>query len=100
VLDAYSIKPIDADAIAAAAERAGRLVVVEDHRPEGGLGDAVSAALAARGGAASFAHLAVHDVPGSATPAEQRSEAGIDADAIVRAVRTGAHRDVEVRPGR
>lgn len=86
VLDAYSIKPIDGDAIADAASRAGRLVVVEDHRPEGGLGEAVTAALAARGVQVPTDHLAVRDVPGSATPAQQRADAGIDADAIVRAL--------------
>ncbi|MBO9579091.1 MAG: transketolase, partial [Microbacteriaceae bacterium] len=41
VVDAYSVKPIDADAIAAAARDCGAIVTVEDHAPEGGLGDAV-----------------------------------------------------------
>lgn len=89
VLDAYSIKPIDGDAIERAASSSGRIVVVEDHRPEGGLGDAVSAVLAERGVQVPTARLAVRDVPGSASPAEQRAEAGIDADAIVQAVRQG-----------
>lgn len=88
VLDAYSIKPIDDAAIAAAA-RSGRLVVVEDHRPEGGLGEAVMASLARSGLTAPLIHLAVENVPGSATPSEQRSVAGIDSDAIVDAIRSG-----------
>ena len=87
VLDVYSIKPIDADAIERAARRSGRLVVVEDHRPEGGLGDAVSAVLAERGVQVATTHLAVRALPGSAAPAEQRAAAGIDADAIVDAAR-------------
>src|SRR5262249_47694922 len=41
VLDAYSIKPIDADAVLTAARDCGAIVTVEDHWPEGGLGDAV-----------------------------------------------------------
>ena len=48
VLDAYSIKPIDADAVQAAARECGAIVTVEDHWPEGGLGDAVLEALAGR----------------------------------------------------
>lgn len=87
VIDAYSIKPLDGDAVAASVTRTGRLVVVEDHRPEGGLGEAVAAALAERGVQVGTEHLAVRHVPGSAAPAEQRADAGIDADAIVRAVR-------------
>lgn len=87
VIDAYSVKPIDGDGIERSVARSGRLVVVEDHRPEGGLGDAVAAALAERGAQVPTVHLAVRDVPGSATPSEQRVEAGIDAAAIVRAVR-------------
>ena len=46
VLDAYSIKPIDAEAVRAAARDCGAIVTVEDHAPEGGLGDAVLEALA------------------------------------------------------
>jgi transketolase len=41
VIDAYSIKPLDADTVLAAVEATGRLVTIEDHWPEGGLGDAV-----------------------------------------------------------
>src|SRR5690606_37477285 len=47
VIDAYSVKPLDAATIRASVEAAGgRLVVVEDHRPEGGLGEACLSALA------------------------------------------------------
>jgi hypothetical protein len=46
VVDCYSIKPIDATALRNAAHRTGALVTVEDHWPEGGLGDAVLDALA------------------------------------------------------
>src|SRR6185369_12881634 len=48
VIDAYSVKPIDADTIRAAARATqGRVLTVEDHYVDGGLGDAVLAALAA-----------------------------------------------------
>jgi transketolase len=86
VLDAYSIKPIDAAAIVGAARRTGRLVVIEDHRVEGGLGDAVAHELSAAGSSATMRHLAVRAVPTAGTPEEQRAAAGIDADSIVEVV--------------
>ena len=84
VLDAYSIKPIDDEALARAAE-CGHLVLVEDHRPEGGLGEAVMASLARSGSSPRLVHLAVRELPGSASPDIQRERAGIDAAAIVSA---------------
>lgn len=86
VLDCYSVKPLDADAVRAAARDCGTVVTVEDHRPEGGLGEAVLAALADGGIRAPVRRLAVRDLPHSGTPAELRHAAGIDADAIVAAV--------------
>jgi transketolase len=87
VIDAYSVKPIDVATLRAAAAETGGLIVVEDHWPEGGLGDAVLAALAEAGESARVVKLAVRIMPGSGTPDELRHEAGIDADAIVHAVR-------------
>jgi transketolase len=47
VIDAYSVKPIGREALIAACQVTGsRLVVVEDHYPEGGFGGAVLEALA------------------------------------------------------
>ena len=87
VLDCYSVKPIDAAALRAAADDIGLIVVVEDHRVEGGLGDAVLDALAGSGDLTGrVIKLAVSDLPGSGTPEELRAWAGIDADAIVGAV--------------
>ena len=87
VIDLYSIKPIDRSTLATAARETGRIVTVEDHRPEGGLGEAVLHALAAEGVSARVASLAVSNMPGSATPEEQLQIAGIDAAAIVAAAR-------------
>jgi transketolase len=87
VVDCYSVKPIDADTLAAAAEETGRLVVVEDHWPEGGLGEAVLAALADHDGHAQVRRLAVTEMPRSGKPAELLAAYGIDADAIAKAVR-------------
>ncbi|MFO7252600.1 MAG: transketolase [Actinomycetes bacterium] len=84
VIDAYSVKPIDAATIRAAAERTGRVLTVEDHWPEGGLGDAVLDALAETD--AKVVKLAVRAMPGSATSREQLEDAGIDRGAIREAV--------------
>ena len=89
LIDAYSVKPIDAQGqLHAARQTGGRVVVVEDHWPEGGLGDAVLEAFA--GGpivGLTLKKLGVKGMPGSGTPAELLHAAGIDADAIVAAVK-------------
>ncbi|MET1011347.1 MAG: transketolase [Actinomycetota bacterium] len=94
VLDCYSVKPIDAESLRNAAAATGLLVVAEDHRIEGGLGDSVLDALAAGGTLAGrVIKLAVTDMPGSGAPEELREWAGIDAGAIVGAVRSALGRD-------
>lgn len=86
VIDAYSVKPIDAAALRAAARQTGRIVTVEDHWPEGGLGDAVLSALASGGGSLpTVRKLAVRSMPGSAAAEEQLQLAGIDMAAIATA---------------
>jgi transketolase len=82
VIDLYSIKPVDTATLRLAAEETGRFVTVEDHWPEGGLGDAVLAAFANGHQAPRLTKLAVHTMPTSAQPDEQLREAGIDAKAI------------------
>jgi transketolase len=87
ILDVYSIKPIDRAALLASVRATnGRLVTVEDHWPEGGLGDAVLAALADSGLPLHAVKLSVRGLPGSGEPAELLHAAGIDAYAIVEAV--------------
>jgi transketolase len=89
VIDCYSIKPIDDAAIAAAATATnGKIVVAEDHHPEGGLGAAVVASLARSGlSGAAVKHLAVRGMPGSGTGPELLAWAGIDAASIATAAR-------------
>jgi transketolase len=85
IIDAYSVAPLDAASIAnEVAETGGRAVVVEDHYPAGGLGEAVSAALAGR---AVLKHLCVRELPRSGKPDELLERYGISAGHIVRAVR-------------
>jgi transketolase len=87
VIDLYSVKPVDADTLRQAAADTGTIVTVEDHWPEGGIGDAVLSALAEVEGVRVH-KLAVRDMPASGTPAELIHESGIDADAIVDAVQS------------
>lgn len=96
VLDCYSVKPLDGDAVRGHAARTGVVVTVEDHWPEGGLGEAVLAALAEgstdrsvqeRTASTVVRVLGVRGMPVSGTPAELLAAAGIDAEAIVQAAR-------------
>ena len=93
LIDAYSVKPIDSQTLHAAAQATGgRMVVVEDHWPEGGLGAAVLEAFTdspTTHGAPmnlQMRHLAVQDMPGSGTPQELMDAAGISASHIADAV--------------
>lgn len=87
VIDAYSIKPIAKDLIKAAAQRTGNLVLtVEDHYPEGGLGDAVAGELSCEG--IRVHKLAVFEIPHSGKPEELLSRYGIDAAAIASKVKS------------
>jgi transketolase len=86
VLDLYSIKPIDKEALQAAASQTNNtLVTVEDHYPEGGLGDAVLDALAAD--SVCVHKLAVTGIPRSGKPEELLEHHGISANAIVQKVK-------------
>ncbi|HYI74646.1 MAG TPA: transketolase [Gaiellaceae bacterium] len=88
VIDLYSIKPLDSETLRAAAEATGgRLVTVEDHWPEGGLGDAVIAALADTDDPPRVVKLAVSRMPRSGKPDELLAEAGIGARHIAAAAR-------------
>jgi transketolase len=88
VVDLYSLKPIDtATLVEAAAATGNRLVVVEDHYPEGGIGGAVLEAFSDAGHSVHLAHLAVRGLPGSGTPEQLMAGAGIAADDVVRAAR-------------
>lgn len=89
VIDAYSVKPIDTETLLAAVQEAGKhIITVEDHWPEGGLGEAVLAAFTQTNvPLPQVVNLAVQSMPGSGTPAELLEEAGISAYHIVQAVK-------------
>jgi transketolase len=86
VIDAYSIKPLARDVILNAARKTnGVVITVEDHYPEGGLGDAVAGELSAEG--VRVHKLAVNELPHSGKGEELLARYGIDAAAIVAAVK-------------
>ena len=88
VLDLYCVKPIDQAALGAhVSATRGRLVTVEDHYPEGGLGEAVLSALGTAGVAVTAVRrLAVEGLPHSGTAEELLDAFGISARHIVAAV--------------
>jgi transketolase len=94
VVDLYSVKPVDYrtvhDSVMATG---GKLVVVEDHWPQGGLGSAVLECFATHTASAAdhatdfqMTHLAPSSLPGSASPQEQLEANGISASHIIEAV--------------
>jgi transketolase len=87
VIDAYSVQPIDASTLRAAAKATkGRVITVEDHYASGGLGDAASEALAID--RVAVTRLAVRDIPRSGQPDELLDRFGISARHIVDAVKS------------
>lgn len=83
VIDAYSVKPLDARTLIKAAQETRAILVVEDHWLEGGLGDAVAQTV---GWATPLHFLAVKGEPHSGTMEELLDRHGISRYAIVRQV--------------
>jgi transketolase len=88
-LDLYCVKPIDGKEIARHLKAAGgNLITVEDHYPEGGLGETVISALVEAGATPKkFKKLAVNGMPHSGKPEELIDAFGISARHIGEAVR-------------
>jgi transketolase len=86
VIDLYSIKPLDHDTLLRVGTQAKkRIITVEDHYREGGLGEAVLYAL--RNTGITIQCLAVTQLPRSGKPEELLAMMGIDAAGIIRAVK-------------
>lgn len=85
VVDCYCVKPFNGSKLQELAEKKGRrVVVVEDHYPEGGIGEMLRAALS--DAEVKVKHLAVRKVPHSGTPRAVLQDQGIDAASIVETV--------------
>lgn len=85
VIDLYSIKPIDCATLEKAAEETKAIIVVEDHRPEGGIVDAVRSCLF--NSKIPVHSLSVSKMPRSGTPSELLNFEQINSRAIVEKVR-------------
>jgi transketolase len=83
VVDLYSVKPVDTATLAKAAAETKAIVTVEDHSVCGGIGEAVAGVV----GGARVLILGVREIPRSGKPAELMAAHGIDAAAIVAAVK-------------
>lgn len=87
VIDPFTVKPIDKELLIKEATRChGRVLTVEDHYPEGGLGEAVSSALAEQRNVV-IKILAVREVPRSGPPEVLLEHFGIGAKAITEAAK-------------
>ena len=102
VIDAYSVKPMDEETLLAAAQEVGnKFITVEDHWPEGGLGEALLEVFSQRDeDLPEVVKLAVQSMPGSGTPAQLLEEAGISAHHIVEAVKALVQGHVDSQEGR
>ncbi|MFH2204521.1 MAG: transketolase C-terminal domain-containing protein [Elusimicrobiota bacterium] len=89
VVNAATIAPFDGGAVAAAAAESGRIVTVEDHNVIGGLGSAVSEALAEQGAACPVVRLGVRDFGESADGAELYRKHGLSSEHIAQACLRG-----------
>ncbi len=91
VIDLYSIKPLDAATIKRVAKASkGKIVIVEDHYPQGGIGEAVISALVNEG--FMFTMLAVNEVSRSGSPTDLLKLAGVDAATITQKIKQGSSR--------
>ena len=86
VIDLYSIKPLDIVTLKKAAQETKRIITVEDHFAEGGLGEAVAAAII--GESVQFKNLAVRKMPHSGKPQELLDYEEISSGAIVKSVKS------------
>lgn len=88
VIDMHTIKPLDTDAIIKYANKTGKVVTVEDHSINGGLGGAVAEVLCEAGFGGKFKRIAMPDefsVLGS--PDEIYHFYGMDRDGICKTIK-------------
>ncbi|MEK7522283.1 MAG: transketolase C-terminal domain-containing protein, partial [Patescibacteria group bacterium] len=86
VLDCYSVKPLDVQSINRLTKEIKNVVVVEDHYPSGGIGEAVLSIID-HPSSINFVHLCVRKLPRSGSPEELLRYEEIDSEAIIKAVK-------------
>ncbi|MEK7597764.1 MAG: transketolase [Patescibacteria group bacterium] len=88
VLDVYSVKPLDVQSINQLTKEIKNVIVVEDHYPAGGIGEAVTDVIVnCKLKIENYSHLCVRKLPRSGSPDELLHYEEIDAQAIVNAVK-------------
>ena len=88
VVNMHTIKPLDREAVLAAARETGKILVVEEHNIMGGLGDAVASVLAEEGAACQFKKHGLEDCFSVIGYAEDLyAHYGLDANGIADRVR-------------
>jgi transketolase len=85
VVNAGTLLPFDQDAVVEAAEKSQRIVTVEDHNINGGLGSAVAEVLAERGKACPLVRLGLRDFGESGEGEELYEKYGLSANHIAEA---------------
>lgn len=85
IIDCYSIKPLDKKTLLKAAKETGKILVVEDHYPEGGIAEAVRSELADF--PTPIYSLAVKKIPVSGKPEELLNFEEISQKAIIKKVK-------------
>ncbi|MGC8842099.1 MAG: transketolase [Candidatus Sumerlaeaceae bacterium] len=86
IVDIFSVKPLDRETLIECANATGQVILtVEDHYPEGGIGEAIAAALADT--STRIERLAVRELPRSGKPEELLAKYQIDAQAIEKKVK-------------
>ena len=87
VINMHTIKPIDEDAIIAAAAKTGKIVTVEEHSIIGGLGSAVCDVVAEKA-PAKVLKVGIMDTYGESGPAKELvAKYGLDAESIYNKVK-------------
>ena len=87
VINIHTIKPLDAELIAASAKKTGKVVTAEEHSVIGGLGGAVCEALAERM-PVPVCRIGIEDVFGeSGSASALLAKYGLDADGVYRKVK-------------
>lgn len=97
VVDLYSIKPVDKKTVNKLAAKTGNVIVVEDHYPMGGIGEAVLSSIQHPTSKINFIHLAVSKIPRSGSPEELLGFEEIDSKAIVKKVKEIAKAKLELQ---
>jgi transketolase len=89
VIDLYSVKPLDEKTVAEFITKAKNVIVVEDHYPYGGIGEAIANVITNyKLQITNFRHLCVRKIPHSGAPDELLRFEEIDSEAIVKTVRS------------